>query len=162
MAPIAVARQAHHLPGVAVERHLCGAGETALGVAADRSRRHRCRQHLACEQLLRSDRRIVGVGERRQWLRIERALVLRPRGDGAGDEGGDQERDQTQAGCHLDHSVHARLARIRGRRTALPSHLLDRPQGGLSLPAAICCSCSGFRESHGGRMKCRLTQVRFE
>jgi enoyl-CoA hydratase/carnithine racemase len=64
---------------------LRGAGEAALDVGADRLRRHRCRQHLSCEQFLRAELWIVGIGERRQRFWIDRALVLRPRGNGVGD-----------------------------------------------------------------------------
>ena len=38
MAPVAVARQPHHLPGLAVDRQRHGAGEAALGVEADGAR----------------------------------------------------------------------------------------------------------------------------
>ena len=41
MAPVAVARQPHHLPGRAVDRQRHAAGETAAGVVADRARRQR-------------------------------------------------------------------------------------------------------------------------
>ena len=37
MAPVAVARQAHHLPGVAGDRQGLAAGEAALGIEADRA-----------------------------------------------------------------------------------------------------------------------------
>ena len=40
MAPVAVARQPHHLPGPAVDRQRDAAGEAALGIEADRARLH--------------------------------------------------------------------------------------------------------------------------
>ena len=43
MAPIAVARQPHHLPVLAIDRQRLAAGEAALGVEADRARRQRRR-----------------------------------------------------------------------------------------------------------------------
>ena len=60
------------------------AGDAAMGVKAEHARRHRRRQHLAAEQLLGGDLRIVRVGKRRQRLRIDRALVLRPCACGSG------------------------------------------------------------------------------
>ena len=43
MAPVAVARQPHHLPVLAIDRQRLAAGEAALGVEADRARRQRAR-----------------------------------------------------------------------------------------------------------------------
>ena len=74
MAPVAVARQPHHLPGLAVDRHRDGAGEAALGVEADRARLQRRRRGAAAEQFLGGRLRIVGIGERRQRLRIDACL----------------------------------------------------------------------------------------
>ena len=77
MAPVAVAREPHHLPGRAVDRQRHGARETALGIEADGARLQIRRRGLAAEQLLGRRRGIVRLGERRQRLRIEGALVLR-------------------------------------------------------------------------------------
>jgi hypothetical protein len=47
MAPVAIARQAHHLPGLAVDRQRLGAGETTLGIEADDARLQRRRLWLS-------------------------------------------------------------------------------------------------------------------
>ena len=80
MAPVAIARQPHHLPGLAVDRQRDGAGETALGVEADRARLQAApASRLRPNSSLAGCLGIVGIGERRQRLRIDRALVLRGR-----------------------------------------------------------------------------------
>ena len=99
MAPIAVARQPHHLPGVAIHRHLRGTGDAALGVLADHLGRLRRRQILSRKKLLGADLGILGILQRRQRLRIERALVLRRRGKRAGGCR-DQKQDENRAGLH--------------------------------------------------------------
>ena len=93
MAPVAVARQPHHLPGRAVDRQRHAAGEAAVGVVADRARRHRGRRGLAAEQFLGRGFRIVRMFERRQRLRVHGAEVLRGRG-AAGGHQQDQASDQ--------------------------------------------------------------------
>src|SRR5712692_2730448 len=80
MSPIAVAREPHHLPGLAVDRQRTGAGETAPGVEADDACFERRRRRPPPEQFLGRSAGIIGLVERRQRLRIERALVLRERG----------------------------------------------------------------------------------
>ena len=79
MPPVAVAGEPHHLPGRAVDRQCRRAGNAAVGIKADCMGRPRARQHLAAEHLLRRRLGIVGMGERRQRLRVERARIL---GDG--------------------------------------------------------------------------------
>jgi hypothetical protein len=100
MSPVTIARQPHHLPGVAVDRQPFRARDAAMGIEAVHTRRHRRRQHLAAEQLLGGDLGIVGIVERRQRSWVDRALVLRQRASGAGDGYHGQERDQNQAGYH--------------------------------------------------------------
>ena len=63
----------------AVALPINGAGETALGIEADGARLQTRRRSLAAEQLLGRGGGIVGLGEGRQRLRIEGALVLRAR-----------------------------------------------------------------------------------
>ena len=128
MRPVAIARQPHHLPGVAVDRQPFRARDAAMGIEAEHARRHRRRQHLAAEQLLGADLGIVGVGQRRQRLWVDRALVLRPcgvrhwrrpSGSGAGSESG---------GGSSDHSIRPSVAwnragaDKRGNRNCLISH----------------------------------------
>ena len=79
MAPIAIARQAHHLPGLAVDRQRLGAGQAAARVKADRARLRLGGRHRASEDFLGGQFRIGGIGDRRQGRGIERALVLRER-----------------------------------------------------------------------------------
>ena len=100
MGPVTIARQPHHLPIVAVDRQSLRARDAAMGIEPVHACRHRRRQHLAAEQFLGGDFGIVGVGERRQRFRVDRALVLRPRACGVdGGHYGD-ERDQNQARVH--------------------------------------------------------------
>ena len=98
MPPIAVARQPHHLPALAIDRQRFGAGDAALGIEADHARRHRRRQHLAAEQFLGAELRIVGIGQRRQRLWIDAALVLRQRRGGADDGCGISRRVRIRRG----------------------------------------------------------------
>src|ERR1700730_15228732 len=100
MRPVAIARQPHHLPGLAVDRQRFGGGGGALGVEPDHGRRRRRRQHLAAEQLLRAEFWIVGIGQRRQRFWVDTALVLRQRDGGTGDRDGDQEEEGNQAEVH--------------------------------------------------------------
>ena len=100
MGPVAVARQPHHLPGVAVDRQSLRACDAAMGVEAEHARRHRRRQHLASEQFLGGDLGIVGIGQRRQRFQVDGALVLRPCRGGIGEAQQNQKRDQNQAGRH--------------------------------------------------------------
>src|SRR5262249_17349212 len=80
--PVAIARQPHDLPGLAVDRQRLRAGEAAVRVEADRAGREAGRGRLAAEQFLGRQLWIVRIGERRQRLWLERALVLRRRGGG--------------------------------------------------------------------------------
>src|SRR5689334_16945816 len=82
MAPVAVAREPHDLPGRTVDRQLLGAGDATVGIEAVDVRRVVAGLGLAAEQLLGGRFRIVRMRERWQRLRIERALVLRERGRG--------------------------------------------------------------------------------
>src|SRR5271165_223825 len=77
MTPVPVARKPHHLPGLAVDRQCDGARDAAFGVGPDGACLHRRGRRLAAEQFLRSHFGIIGMGERRQWLGIDAALVLR-------------------------------------------------------------------------------------
>ena len=79
MPPVAVAGKPHHLPGRAVDGQRRRAGDAAVGIEADHLGRPGARQHLAPEHFLCRRLGIVGMGERRQRLRVERAQVLRER-----------------------------------------------------------------------------------
>jgi hypothetical protein len=84
MRPVAVARQPHHLPGLAVDRQALRAGDAAMGVEADHARLVGLRRQIfARKQFLGADLGVVRIGQRRQRLRIDGALVLRQRGRGA-------------------------------------------------------------------------------
>src|SRR5262249_39113710 len=72
-------RQPHHLPGVAIDRHLAGSRNTALDVGADDFRWLRRRQELSRKELLGADFGIFWIVERRQRLSVETAPVLRER-----------------------------------------------------------------------------------
>ena len=94
VAPIAIARQPHHLPGRARDRQLLGAGHAALGVAADGARRtgERCQ---SCGRTILSpgcsgrrdwraaaaapSRACLAVSYRRYWRSVLRAGVLHGR-----------------------------------------------------------------------------------
>jgi hypothetical protein len=54
-------------------------------------RRSGGRRRLAAEQLLCRGLGIVGMGERRQWMRVERAFVLRDCAACGGEQEGDRE-----------------------------------------------------------------------
>ncbi len=71
VSPVSIARQPHHLPGLAVDRQRLGAGETALGIESDDARRERGGRRPAAEQSLRRRVGIVRIGKRRQRLRID-------------------------------------------------------------------------------------------
>ena len=116
MAPVAVARQPHHLPGRAVDRQRHAAGEAAVGVVADRARRH-----LDAGAVLRPNSslagvlRIVRLFERRQRLRFQRAEVLRGRGPHAGDQqdgssGPARRRSGIEASCSRTQAGHGRAS----------------------------------------------------
>ena len=132
MRPVAIARQPHHLPGVAGQRQGLRAGDAALGIEADHPRRPGCGEDLAAEQLLGADLGIIGMGQRRQRFGVDAALVLRPPGLRAGEGCGDQERHQKAAGVHRitlrDHST------MKGGAGS-PSRLLD-PRRSLACNAA--------------------------
>ncbi len=68
VAPVAVARQSHHLPGRPVDRKCRGAGEAASGIGAEGARRHIGRRLLGAEQFFGRDLvdRLIGDrGKRR-------------------------------------------------------------------------------------------------
>ena len=77
IAPHAVAREPHHLPGLAVHGQHPGAGETASPVIADRAGLGLDRRHRAAEHLFGRKFWIGRIGERRKGLGVERPLVLR-------------------------------------------------------------------------------------
>ena len=97
-----------------------GAGDAALGVAADRLRRQGRRGLDAPEQLACGRRGIVRMRERRQRLRVEGALVLRQR-PGRGDESASEEERERMASRH-GAPLNLRFARCEGRDTAKPVH----------------------------------------
>jgi hypothetical protein len=73
IAPVAVTRQPHNLPGRSSDRQRHGAGEAAVEIAADRVRRPGKRRRFARKQLLGRRRRRVRILQRRQRLGIQRA-----------------------------------------------------------------------------------------
>ena len=94
ISPHAVARQAHDLPGFAVDRQRLRARKTAARVEADRARlsfdgRQRPPEHLLGRQL-----RVGGIGERGQRFRVQRSLVLGERGRAAGEGDRQSETDR--------------------------------------------------------------------
>ncbi len=97
-APIAVAREPHHLPVGAVDGKRDGTGEAALGVGADRARGERSRGRHRAEQLTR--RRLLGLGFLRGRLRggLRRGRRRRSRLGGAARHllGGDRPTKQRQ------------------------------------------------------------------
>ncbi len=128
MSPIAVARQPHHLPGVAVDRHLLArrrcspwhrSRSRAVGIAAGSS--------LRANNCLAPSLGSLGLVQRRQRLRIDAALVLRRRGAGA-----EQDGCEAEAGSEVRRDVIGSLysPRKRSMKEGSPrqSQLLD-PQG---------------------------------
>ena len=87
VAEIALAREPHHLPGLAVDRQRDAAGEAAAGVEADRARFEFRGLELAGEQFPGGVLRIVRIGERRQRFGVDGALVLSARRDRGGQRG---------------------------------------------------------------------------
>src|SRR5262249_13566464 len=73
IAPVAVTRQPHDLPTRSGDRQRHSAGEAAVEIAADRSRRPRKWRRFAREQFLGRHRRRVRILQWRQRLGIERA-----------------------------------------------------------------------------------------
>ena len=147
VAPIAVARQPHDLPGRAGDRQRHRAGEAAVGIGADRPRRTGKRRQLAAEQILGRRRRRIRIGERRQRLRIERAGRRRIERVGilaAGARRGSVLRERrTQSGA--EHKQNGKNGRERASHRQLSStdfapHCLPSPdtrrrgRGGDTLP----------------------------
>ena len=105
IAPVAVTRQPHDLPGRPSDRQRHSAGEAAVGIAADRARRPGKRRRFAREQFLGRRRRRVRILQRRQRLGIERAggrrvnqvLFLR---DGRTRGGEDEDGEQASGSAH--------------------------------------------------------------
>ena len=83
--PHAIARQAHDLPGLAVDRQRLRAGETAARVEADRARLSFDGRQRPPEHFLGRQPRVGGIGERGQRLGVQRPLVLGGRGRAAGE-----------------------------------------------------------------------------
>src|SRR6516164_6109222 len=79
MSPVAVAREPHHLPGLAVDGQRLGPCQASVRIKSDGAGRNRRRRRLAAEQLLGRRCGIVGLGKCRKRCGIERALVLRRR-----------------------------------------------------------------------------------
>ncbi len=165
MAPVAVARQPHHLPGRPVDRQRHAAGETAVGVVADRARRHRGRRGLAAEQFLGRRVGIVRVGQRGQRLGIERAEVLR--GGGAADHEQQQAKRTIESGCESSrpflakHAPSGKLPEVQRQGTDSPDFTKAQHPGMFMADAAHTLrpggihaslySCARLRWAHGGR-----------
>src|SRR6516162_10059108 len=73
IAPVAVTRRPHDLPGGSSGLQWHSPGEATVEIAADRARRPRKRRRFAREQFLGRRRRRVRILQRRQRLGIERA-----------------------------------------------------------------------------------------
>ena len=105
IAPVAVTRRSHDLPGKSGDRQRYGAGEAAVEITADRARWPGKRRRFAREQFFGRRRRRVRILQRRQRLGIERAggrrvnqvLFLR---DGRTHGGEDQDGEQAGGGAH--------------------------------------------------------------
>ena len=152
MAPVAVARQPHHLPGLAVDRQRHAAGEAALGVEADGARRHRRRRRRPpAEQLLGRRLRIVGMRQRRQRLGIERAVILRVRGCRQASQA--QWLKQCRVRCGLCAALTSRswLSPIRNQRCPAPRRSL--PNAG-SMSKAEISGARGRRQGRSPRAEC--------
>ena len=78
--PHAIAREAHDLPGLAVDRQRFRSGETAARIEADRARWAFGRRQRPAEHFLGGQPRVRRIGERGQGLGIECSLVLGMRG----------------------------------------------------------------------------------
>ena len=98
MAPEPVARQAHHPPGLAVDRQRLRPRQTSASVKSDRARLDLDRRQFAAENFLRREFWVFGVGERRKRFCIERPGVLRERARG---QRGDQ-HDETSPCEHTN------------------------------------------------------------
>ena len=113
--PHAVARQAHHLPGLAVDRQRLRAGEATAPVGADRAGLSLGRRHRPAEYFLGGQPRVGGIGERGQGLGVERPLVLRGSGRGASD-GGKRQNQTEQYRSHGPDLWRALIARTQAAR----------------------------------------------
>ena len=141
IAPVAVARQAHHLPGLAIDRQRLAAGETAARIEADRPRREIGGRKRAAEQFLGGRGGIVRIGERRQRLWIHRAAILR----GCAGDRSQQCARRDQATQHPSLRNRERRQRI---RHALSTTLL-KDVTGRCLPAGIRFAIFLLRRSGG-------------
>jgi hypothetical protein len=65
MAPVAVSRRPHDLPGLTSDRQRDGAGEAAVEITAEHARRSGRRRRFAREQFLGRRRSRVGIFQRR-------------------------------------------------------------------------------------------------
>jgi hypothetical protein len=103
IAPVAVTRLPHDLPGRTSDRQRYGAGEAAVEITADRAWRSGKRRRFAREQFLGRRRRGVRIFERRQRLGIEGAgkhwvnqvLFLRDGGFRGGKEDDNEEANDS-------------------------------------------------------------------
>ena len=128
MAPIAIARQAHHLPSLAVDRQRLGARQTAARIEADRARLHLGRRHRAAENLLGRQFRIGGIGERGQGRGLEGAFVLRQRAPAGAAERGGEARQSEKGPSHrsLPRLHRDPISKSRGRREFAVQHSTSR------------------------------------
>ena len=74
--PHAIARQAHDLPGFAVDRQRLRSRKTAARVEADRARLRFDGRQRPPEHFLGRQPRVGGIGERGQRFGVQRSLVL--------------------------------------------------------------------------------------
>src|SRR5258706_1238818 len=161
MPPIAIARQPHHLPGLAIDRQRFRTGNAALGVEADHVRRHRRRQDLAAEQLPGAEFRIVWIGQRRQRRCIDAALVLLQLGGGIGQDGGKQQGEENQAGVHRLIPYRKRSMESAFADQARQSRSLDFFRAGLRLTATdrTCTTKLSAPMRKSGRSSCNVRTI---
>src|SRR5262249_36334968 len=115
VAPVAVTRQPHGLPGRPRDRQRHSAGEAAAEIAADRARRPWKRRRFARKQFLGRRRWRVRIFQRRQRLGIERAGGRRVNqvlflGDGRARGGEDEDGEQAGGGAHQNHSSYGSVS----------------------------------------------------
>src|SRR5262249_30004738 len=125
IAPVAVTRQPHDLPGRSSDRQWHSAGEAAVEITADRARRPGKRRRLTREQFLGRRQRRIRILQRRQRYGIERArrrginqmLLLRDcRTRGSEHEDG----EQASGSAHQQLSYRSVSHWWRGRRRRAP------------------------------------------
>ncbi len=100
ISPHAIARQAHDLPGLAVDGERLGSGKTAARVEADRARLGFDGRQRSPEHFLGRQPRVGGIGERGQRFGVQRSLVLCGRGQAPGESSRQYDADRYESYGH--------------------------------------------------------------